>query len=158
LYDVSVAIHVIAAIAGFGATFSYPVIQLAAERTNRRALPFAMDAILAISRWVAVPATVLVGVTGVYQVADGPYGVRDTWLAVGILLYVAVMAIGVFLLAPAYRRAGQEARQLIDAAGAGEPIDLSPGYRAAIRRPTFLGPLVAAAIVATAVLMELKPS
>jgi len=52
---------VAAAVVGFGATFSYPVIQLVAERGDRRALPFAMTAILAISKFVAVPATLLVG-------------------------------------------------------------------------------------------------
>jgi len=38
VYDASVAIHVVAAILGFGVTFSYPVIQFAAERRGLEAL------------------------------------------------------------------------------------------------------------------------
>ena len=71
MYDASVAIHVAAALVGFGVTFSYPVIQLVAERQGPDALAVGLDAILAISRWVAVPATLVVGVTGVFQLADG---------------------------------------------------------------------------------------
>lgn len=53
--DLSVAAHVAAAVVGFGSTFSYPAIQLVAERRDPRSLPVAMAAILAISRFVASP-------------------------------------------------------------------------------------------------------
>jgi uncharacterized membrane protein len=146
VYDASVAIHVVAALVGFGVTFSYPVIQLVAERHGPEALGFGLDAILAISRWVAVPATLVVGVTGIFQLADGPYSLSDGWLAASLGLYVAVMVVAVVYLAPAYRRAG-------DAARAGSAAD----YRAAIRGTKVVGPLVAAAVLAIAVLMEVKP-
>ncbi len=142
MYEASVAVHVVAAIVGFGATFTYPVLQLYGERRGTE--PFAMGAVLAISRWVAVPATTVVGVTGVYQVADGPYSFREAWVAGGAALYAFAMVAGVLVLAPAYKRA-QQARS---------PQE----YRAAVRVVTLLGPLVAAAIVATAVLMEVKPA
>ena len=146
MYDASVAIHVVAALVGFGVTFSYPVIQLVAERRGPEALALGFDAILAISRWVAVPATLVVGVTGIFQLADGPYSLSDGWLAASLGLYLAVMVVAVLYLAPAYRRAG-------DAARAGSADD----YRAAIRRTNVVGPLVAAAVLAVAVLMEVKP-
>ena len=142
MYEASVAVHVVASIVGFGATFTYPVLQLYGDR--RGAQPFAVGAVLAISRWVAVPATTIVGLTGVYQVADGPYGFSEPWVAAGAALYAFAMVAGVFVLAPAYKRA-QLARS---------PQE----YRAAVRVPTVLGPFVAAAIVATAVLMEVKPA
>ncbi len=157
MYDASVAIHVTAAIIGFGATFTYPVIQIAAEATNRHALPFAHAAILAISRWVAVPATLTVGVTGVYQLVSGPYGLDRPWLAAGLGLYIGVMSLGIFYFTPCYKRAEREARRLVDAAPPGERIELTPVYRAAVRGPNVLGPLVSAAIVAVAVLMVIKP-
>jgi uncharacterized membrane protein len=144
MYDASVALHVVAALVGFGATFSYPVIQLAAERRRPDALPLAMETILAISRYVAVPATLVVGVTGVYQLADGPYGLDDAWAAIGLGLYLAVMLVSTLYLVPCYRRAARA-----------EP--LSSAYRAAVRGPMLAGPLVAAAVLATVVLMELKP-
>jgi uncharacterized membrane protein len=157
VYDVSVAVHVAAAVIGFGATFSYPVIQITAERRAPRALPFAMAAILAISRFVAVPATLVVGATGIYQLADGPYGLRDAWLATGLALYVAIMLVAVLYLAPCYRRAEREARRMLDGVGPDDAVALSPAYRAATRSLNLVGPLVAAAVLATVVLMELKP-
>jgi uncharacterized membrane protein len=105
-----------------------------------------MDAILAISSWVAVPATLIVGATGVYQLVDGPYGLDDAWVAVGLALYLAVMAVATVYLAPRYRRAR-------DAARAGDEA----GYAAAVRSVGIVGPPVAAAIVAVVVLMVVKP-
>jgi hypothetical protein len=43
-----------------------------------------MATILTISRFVAVPATLVVGATGVYQLADGPYDLGDAWAAAGL--------------------------------------------------------------------------
>ncbi len=137
-----------AATVGFGAPFSYPVVQRTVERVAPAALPAAFDAILAISRWVAVPAALVVGATGVYQVAEGPYSLgRDAWLLAGALLYVAIMGVATAYLVPRYR----EAR----AAAAHGPR--SADYRRATRGITWIGPVVAAAILATVVLMEVKP-
>jgi len=147
VYDASVALHVAAAVVGFGATYSYPVLQLLGERGDRRHLPFALDAILTISTRVAVPATAVVGVTGVYQLAAGPYGLRDLWASVGLALYLAVMAVAILYLAPAYRRAAVAARLRDEA-----------GYAAARRRVSVAGPLVAVAVLTIVVLMVLKPS
>jgi uncharacterized membrane protein len=142
MYEASVAVHVSAAIVGFGATFSYPVIQIVGELRDARV--FAMDAILAISSWVAVPATIVVGATGIYQLARGPYGLGDAWLATGLGLYLAIMLVAVAYLAPCYRRA----RDAVDEAA----------YASAIRRVNVVGPFVVVAVIATAVLMVVKPS
>jgi uncharacterized membrane protein len=146
VYDASVALHVVAAIVGFGVTFSYPVIQLVFARRGLETAAAGLDAVLAISRWIAVPAALVVGATGVYQLVDGPYSVWDVWLAVSLALYLGVMAVAVAYLAPAYARAR-------DAASRGSRGD----YEAAIRGTKIVGPFVAGAIVATAVLMEVKP-
>jgi uncharacterized membrane protein len=121
------------------------VIQIVGERSDARV--FAMDAILAVSSWVAVPATLVVGATGVYQLADGPYGLDDAWASAGLGMYVAIMAVATGYIAPCYRRAR-------DAARAGDEA----GYRSALRGVFAVGPFVSAAVVATAVLMVVKPS
>jgi uncharacterized membrane protein len=147
VYDASVAIHVVAAIVGFGATFSYPVIQFVAERRGLIAVATGLETILTISRRVAVPAALVVGVTGIYQLVDGPYSLGDAWLGAGFALYLTVMAVAVGYLAPAYARARAAAQRGSEAE-----------YAAAIRGTTIVGPVVAAAIVAIAVLMEVKPT
>ena len=146
MYDASVAVHVVAAIVGFGVTFSYPVIQLVSERRGLEAAATGLDAVLAISSRVAVPAALVVGATGVYQLAEGPYTFGDVWLAVSFALYLAVMVVAVAYLAPAYTRARDAARR-----------GSSDEYDAAVRGTRLVGPFVAGAIVAIAVLMEVKP-
>jgi uncharacterized membrane protein len=146
VYDVSVTLHVLAALVGFGVTYSYPVLQLLAERGDRRNLPFALDAITTISSRVAVPATTVVGVTGIYQLADGPYGLRDAWATAGLVLYVAVMGLATGYLAPRYARAAEAARR-----GDAE------GYAATIRGINAVGTLVVVAVPAIVLLMVLKP-
>jgi uncharacterized membrane protein len=153
LYDVSVAVHVAAALVGFGPTFAYPVVQLAAERRDPAALPFALAAILRISRTLAVPGAVVVGLTGAYQVAEGPWSLGDAWLAAGIALYAAVFATALGYLVPALRRAEAEARRM---AAAGE-TGLSPEYLRIVGGLKRAGAAVAAGVLATVALMELKP-
>jgi uncharacterized membrane protein len=146
VYDVSVTLHVLAALVGFGVTYSYPVLQLLGERGDRRNLPFALDAITTLSGRVAVPATTVVGITGAYQLADGPYGLDDAWATAGLVLYLVVMAVGIGYLAPRYGRAAAAAR------GGDET-----GYAAAMRGVNVAGPLVAVAVFAIVVLMVMKP-
>jgi uncharacterized membrane protein len=59
-------------------------------------------------------------------------------------LYVAVMLASTLYLAPCYRRAGRA-----------EP--LSDEYRAALRGPAVVGPLVVIAVLAIVALMVVKP-
>lgn len=146
VYEALLAVHVVLAVIGFGATFSYPVIQLVAERRAPSALPLAVDTILAISRFVAVPATVAVGLTGAYLVGTGPYRLSDAWLSTSLALYIVVMAVATVYLAPAYGR-------LRDEAGHGT----SSGYRALSRRIAVVGTLEVGAVVAIVVLMVVKP-
>jgi hypothetical protein len=154
LYDVSVAVHVTAAVAGFGPTFAYPIVQVAAERRDLAALPFALASILRISRTLAVPGAIVVGVTGAYQVAEGPWSLaRDAWLAVGVALYVAVFATALGVLVPALRRAEAEAERMTAAGERG----LSPEYLGIVRPLKLAGGAVAAGVVAIIALMELKP-
>jgi uncharacterized membrane protein len=145
VYDASVAVHVLAAIVGFGVTASYPVLQLLGERGDRRHLPFALDTVTTISRRVAVPATTVVGLTGIYQLADGPYGLDDAWASAGLVLYLAVMGVATGYLAPRYGRAAEAARR----GDAAEYAALDRGIKVA-------GPLVVAAVVAIVVLMVVK--
>lgn len=146
MYDLSVTVHVLAALVGFGVTYSYPVLQLFGERGDRRHLAFALETVTVISRYVAVPATVVVGATGVYQVADGPYELVDAWVAAALALYLAVMAVAAGYLAPRYGRAAAAVR-------AGD----ADAYDRERRRIEVVGTLVAGSVLAIVVLMVLKP-
>jgi len=154
MYELSVTVHVLAAVIGFGATFTYPIILLAAERAGPAAVPTGLSTILLISRSVAVPATLLVGATGIYQLASGPFDLGDAWLLAGLILYLLVMAVATLLVAPAYERARREATEMVEE---GREPSASSRYGAAMRVVNRVGPALAASIVAIVALMELKP-
>jgi uncharacterized membrane protein len=153
LYEASVALHVAAAITGFGPTFAYPFIQLSAERAGIHALPLALGTVLRISRTLAVPSTLVVGITGAYQVADGPFELGDAWVAAGVVLYAVIMALAVLWLAPQYARMKEAAERMLEAGAS----DWSGEYRSLRARLAVVGPLEAGAVLGTVLLMEVKP-
>jgi uncharacterized membrane protein len=154
VYEVVVSVHVAAAVVGFGATFTYPLVQRAGGAAGGHGQVQALTTVLVISRRLAVPAALLVGATGVYQVIEGPYEFSDWWLVAGTVLYVAVMVVATLLVAPAYERAQRAAEGMLEQGGL--PSE-SAEYRAAMRLIDRLGPLLAAAILAVVFLMVAKP-
>lgn len=154
MYDVSLSIHVLAAVVGFGATFTYPLIELAGRRAGNEMIPRALEIVLLISRRLAVPAALVVGATGTYQLLEGPFELSDAWLSISVALYVAVMIVAAVVVAPAYERARASA---VRSLGAGEQVEESAEYAAARRVIVALGPALALAISAIVVLMVTKP-
>lgn len=153
-----VTAHVLAAVIGFGATFAYPVIQLLAEQRAPRHLPFALAAILLISRTVAVPGAAIVGLTGFARALTGPYSFRhDGWLTLSVPLYVGVFAAALLVLTPDLRRAQAEAELMVARAGEGEEPVLSREYRHLAARMRIVGGLVASGVIALVILMVLRP-
>jgi hypothetical protein len=152
-----VTVHVLAAVVGFGVTFSYPVIQLLAERRAPRHLPFAFATILTISQKIAVPGAVLVGLTGLALALTGPYSLaRDGWLLVSVPVYMAVFVTAVFVLTPDLRRAKAESERMVAQAGEDEPTT-SAEYGRLETRLGLVGGLVGAGVITLVVLMSLKP-
>jgi uncharacterized membrane protein len=119
------------------------VIQVVAERRGPEGLALGLDAIPAISRWIAVPATLVVGVTGIFQLVDGPYSLGDSWLVASLGLYLAVMVVAVVYLAPAYTRAREAAL-----AGS-RPIDVEAVVIAAVAATVLAAGLIAASVLTT---------
>ena len=130
MYDLSVALHVVGVVLAFGPTFAYPFIERAGDAR-------AYTTILTISRTLAVPASLVVGATGLYQLIDGPYDLGDGWLLAGVILYVAILVIALGFLVPRLKRAqrGEVVRSQIVAGGV----------------------VIATLTLATVALMELKP-
>lgn len=58
--------------------------------------------------WIEPPAFVvgplLLLVTGIWLVIDGPWGFRDTWIAIGLGGYAAALGLGVAFQGPGMRR------------------------------------------------------
>lgn len=158
IYDVSVAVHVMAAIIAFGPLFVFPFFIAVTERRDPLSLPVVLRAINTTERAIVVPATALVGFTGVYQAIDGPFAFdRDQWMTVGFVLYLLVFGLIVFLVEPLRARAADEADRLFEQAEDDDELDLSAAYRAQMRLPNALMPAAGIVLLFVVYLMEVKP-
>jgi hypothetical protein len=147
-----------AAIVAFGPLFAFPLFIAVTERRDPLSLPVVLRAVNTTERAIVVPATALVGFTGVYQAIDGSYAFdRDQWMTVGFVLYLLVFGLIVFLVEPLRARAADEADRLFEEAEDDDDLDLSAAYRARMRLPNALMPAVGVVVLFVVYLMEVKP-
>jgi uncharacterized membrane protein len=136
-------VHVILAIVAVGSNLSYGV-WLAGSDDDAHVL----RGIKHLHDRVAIPAYVLLGVTGVILVVRGPWGITTPWVAVSSVLYLVALAGAVFASAPALLA------QLISLEEHGPQ---HPIYRAATRYTTLAAGLTGALAIVIIFLMVTKP-
>jgi uncharacterized membrane protein len=155
-YELSLFVHITAAIIGLGATFveglTYPV----AMRLNPRYLPFKHRLQIAINGFLALPALVVLLATGLYQAFESGFDLGDFWLtgAMGIVLLLGVM-IGAYFI-PEDRRLQAMIERDLSASGNPE-VAISPEYRTRVRVETALGTVADLLVIAAVYLMVTKP-
>lgn len=159
LYDIGVAVHVMAAIVAFGPLFAFPLFIAVAERRDPLSLPVVLRAVNRTERAIVVPATALVGLTGVYAAIDGPFQFdQDEWMTIGFVLYLLVFGLLVFLVEPLRAQAADEAERFLDGASDDDhDVELSERYRARMRLPNALMPAFWVVLLFVVYLMEVKP-
>jgi uncharacterized membrane protein len=140
-------VHVLAAIVAVGANLTYTFwLRYAALERDR--LVWTMAGIRRLDNFVATPAYILLLVTGLLMVAGGLFTFQTSWIVASIALYVAVVAFGLVLYAPALKR------QLAEAAR--DPH--SEAYRDAARVSNVYGLIPLAAVLLIVTLMVTKPA
>lgn len=155
-YSISVFLHVTAVVVGFGATFAEAIMFPVAMRLDSRHLPYVHSLQLAINRWLATPALVIVLLTGIYQTADGEWGFGSFWISATFVIVIALGALLGGYFAPTDRRLGPMVAREIDAAGDG-PVTLSEDYLREARREGVVGTVAGVLIVVAIFLMVTKP-
>jgi uncharacterized membrane protein len=154
--EVSLFIHITAAVVGLGVTFAEGLTYPVAMRLGAQFLPFKHRLQLAINAFLALPALVVVVATGLYQVAELDYELGDFWLS-GTLAIVVVLAVmvGAYFI-PEDRRLEAMVRRDIEASGDGE-IVLSDQYRQRVRWEAGVGTIADVLTIAAVYLMVTKP-
>ena len=155
-YEISVFLHVAAAVVGLGATFTMALAFPLALRMDPRHLPYVHALSLRISQFFALPALVVILATGFYQVGDGDWELGDLWLSASLAIVVVIAILTVAYFIPADRRLGAMAASEIEAAGPGE-VTLSDAYQRAAQREGGVGALTGALVVIVIYLMVIKP-
>jgi uncharacterized membrane protein len=139
-------VHVLSAVVAVGANITYgPLLRLAGRDQDK--LVFTLESVSWIDSRIANPAYILLAVSGVGMVFFGPFRFEQGWIALSIVLYIALAAIGIAVFAPSMRRQLKEART--DAR--------SDTYAAAERRTNTVGLVTTAVALVIIALMVVKP-
>ena len=125
LYELLLFVHVLAAAAWFGAALlSLVLLELASRARETDWLVKFGELDDTLAKVLFIPSAILVLVAGVALVFDGPWSFTDDgWVIGGLLLLVAVFALGIGLIVPA----GQKLTAL--ARTGAPPAELEPVVR-----------------------------
>ena len=150
--NVSIWIHVTAAVVGFGATFAEAVTFPVAMKLDKRHLPYVHKLQLFINQRLATPALVIILVTGIYQVSEGNFSFGDMWISFTFLIVIVLGGLLGAYFIPTDRRLFDQVTK--DLAETGEP---SKAYLADVRREGVMGTITGILIVVALFLMVVKP-
>jgi uncharacterized membrane protein len=123
-------------------------IWLARAGRDPQHLGFALRGVKILDDRMANPAYAFLLVTGILMTLIAGIPLTTPWILTALVLYVAVVLIGLFGYTPTLRRQ----IQLVEAGQAG-----SSDYAALSRRGTILGIVLAVLVLAITFLMVVKP-
>ncbi len=146
-YEVVLALHILAVVFAFGATFAYPVLIGAITKADTRALPALYRALHAISRRVIMPGLAAVVIFGIY-LASHLHMWNAFYVQWGIAVSIVIGAVEGAYLGPREKRLIEVADQDLAAAGDG-PVTFSAEHDSLVRRIGGIGALMDLLIVIT---------
>jgi len=153
LFEVVLAIHIMAVVVAFGVTFAYPIMFAVGARNEPRSLPLLHRIEYTIERYLINPGLLLVIIAGIYLASKGHYW-SDFFVQWGLGAAIVIGAsIGAVML-PTAKRAEQIAMRDIAASGEGE-VELSEEYSALVRRLSSVGGLLSLLVLVTILFMAL---
>lgn len=148
-YELVLFVHVLAAGAWFGAALlSLALLELAARARERAWIVRFGEFDDQLAKVLFIPAALLVLAAGIALVLEGPWSFReDGWATGGLVLLVAIFALGLGLIVPAGQRLTALARE-----GAGDDL-----MDAQLRRLRMLSWIDVGLLAAAFFLMTTKP-
>jgi uncharacterized membrane protein len=154
-YDFVLALHIIAVVLAFGWTFTLPIVYAVAVKADPRSLPVLHRIEVMISRVMVNPALVVIIGAGIFLASDGHHW-SEFFVQWGLGAAIVIGGLVGAGLVPAAKRAEEAARRDLDSWSGGE---FAPGdeYRAAVRRLNVVGSTAWLLVLATIVIMAVKP-
>ncbi|HTU78177.1 MAG TPA: DUF2269 family protein [Solirubrobacteraceae bacterium] len=156
LYEVVLAVHIMAVVLAFGVTFAYPIMFAVAARHDPRGLPLLHRIEYTIERALINPGLLLVVLAGIYLASKGHFW-SDFFVQWGLGAAIVIGALVGAVMIPTAKRAELLAARDI-AAGDGDDgeISLSDEYRALVRRLSTVGALLSLLVLVTILFMALQ--
>ncbi len=147
LWEVVLALHIVAVVIAFGATFAYPVLLGVVTKSDTRALPALYRALHAISQRVIMPGLAAIVVFGIY-LASHLHLWSSFFVQWGLGVAIVIGAVEGAYLGPRERRLVEVADRDLVAAGDG-PVTASAEHDALVRRIGAVGALMDLLVVLT---------
>lgn len=147
LYEIVLAIHIMAAVVAFGVTFAYPIIFAVVEKADPRALPALHRAELIVGQRLIQPGLGVVLLAGIY-LASKLHEWSAFYVQWGFAAAIVLGALAGMFFTPIERRLVEIATRDVAAAAEGEVI-LSTEYRAQSKRLATVGALSSVLVLVT---------
>jgi hypothetical protein len=159
LYEIVLAVHIMAVVVAFGVTFAYPIMFAVAARHDPRGLPLLHRIEYTIERMLINPGLALVLLAGIYLASKGHFW-SDFFVQWGLGAVVVIGALVGSVMIPTAKRAEQIATRDVAAAtagsgGGGAEVEMSEEYRALVRRLSSVGTLLSLIVLVTILFMAL---
>ena len=104
-YELLLLLHIIAAIVWLGSGLLLSVLAYRAERKgDQDALRRVANDAAELSNGLFIPASVLTLVFGILLTIEGPWGVDQLWIALGLAGYAATFLTGILVMKPGSER------------------------------------------------------
>jgi hypothetical protein len=156
LFEVILAIHIMAVVVAFGVTFAYPIMFAVAARHDPRGLPLMHRVEYTIERTLVNGGLVIVVLAGIYLASKGHYW-SQFFVQWGLAAAIVIGGVVGGVMIPTAKRAEQlAARDVAAAPATGTEIVLSEEYRAVVRRLSVVGSLLSGLVLLTILFMALQ--
>ena len=146
-FEVVLALHILAVVIAFGATFAYPVLLAAVTKADARALPSLYRAFHAVSQRVILPGLAVVVICGIY-LASKLHVWNDFFVQWGLGVAIVIGAVEGMLLGPSEQRLVEAADRDLAAAGDG-PLTPGAEHQSLARRIAMIGATMDLLVVLT---------
>ena len=153
-FEVVLAVHIMAVVFAFGATFAYPVLLGAVGKSDSRALPALYRAVHAIRVKVIMPGLAIVVICGIY-LASKLHVWSEFFVQWGIVVALVIGAVEGMFLSPNEKRLVEVAEKDLAAAGDG-PVTFGAEHDTLVRRIGAVGASMDLLVLLTILFMVLK--
>jgi uncharacterized membrane protein len=157
--DFVLAIHILAVVIGFGATFTYPLIFAAARRADPSVMPWLWSLIQRIDRYVVNPGLAVVLVAGIYLAAhEHKFGAFFVQWGFGAVVVIGAV-VGSYMIPREGKLAKLAERDLATAraggggSGSAGDVSWSEEYQKLVKQVSIGGALLDLLVVITVFVM-----
>jgi hypothetical protein len=152
LFEVVLAVHIMAVVVAFGVTFAYPIMFAVAARHDPRGLALMHRVEYTIERTLINPGLLVVILAGIYLASKGHFW-SDFFVQWGLAAAIVIGALVGAVMIPTAKRAELAAAR--DVAAADGQIVMSDEYRALVKRLTVVGSGLSGLVLVTILFMAL---